>query len=93
MATPRQPYVINGIRFRGLLSYSVFKLLSDRPYPRDELITKLWGIYEPEEPDKVLRALVARVKLAIKPHGYTITSYPHGIPGKKSIFKIEELMS
>jgi hypothetical protein len=91
--TPRQPYVINGIRFRGLLSYSVFKLLSDRPYPRDELISKLWGICEPEEPDKTLRALVARVRLAIEPHGYTITSYPRGIPGKKSIFKIEELTS
>jgi DNA-binding SARP family transcriptional activator len=91
--TPRRNYVINGIRFRGLLSYSVFAFLSERPHHRDELITRLWGQSEPEEPDKTLRALIARVRLAIEPHGYTVTSFPRGIPGKKSIFKIEELTS
>jgi DNA-binding SARP family transcriptional activator len=87
--TPRQPYVINGIRFRGLLSYSVFAFLSERPHQRDELITRLWGQAEPEEPDKTLRSLVARVRSVIEPHGYTITS--HGVRGKKSIFKLKEL--
>lgn len=85
--TPRKPYTINGIRLRGLLSFTVIELLTERPHHRDELISKLWGNHDPIDHDQALRNLLFRVKRSIAPYGLTISSkYSRGV---KAVYWLE----